>query len=77
MNKDLTIEDFYNVFWGDYVSKYIVTTEMIINNQEFIDEITYDMYRIYMNTEINISVLARMAESFFKNFRIYSPNVKI
>lgn len=69
----MTIEEFYSEFWGNKVSEYVVTTEMIIENQEFIDEITFEMYRMFLNADIPMNILARMTESFFKNMRIYKP----
>lgn len=77
MKREITIEEFYDMFWGENISEFIVTNEFISSNQEFIDEITYDMYRIYINSETTLNILSRITESMFKNLKVYNPNVKI
>lgn len=69
----MDVEQFYSVFWGEYVSKYVVPTDMMINNQEFFDELNYEMYQTHKMTGISLNQLARITESFIKNMIIYKP----
>lgn len=71
--EEKTIEEFYDLFWGEYVSRLVAPDTLLRDNQEFIDEITYDMYRLYSISKIDINILKRITESFIKNMRIYKP----
>lgn len=67
-------EDFYLELWGN-VSSQIVPEEFARYNSEFINAITFDMYRNYEMSGgmIDISVFRRNIVSIFfnlKNFKI-------
>lgn len=73
MEEEYTIEDFYADLWGQHVSEKVVPTQLIQTNQEFIDEITYELFRLHENAKIPLNILSRIAEAFIKNMRIYQP----
>lgn len=66
--------DFYLAIWGNIPSR-IVNEDYILNNREFIDNITYDLYRLYeMDETLSLRVIIRTVESFFFNLNKFKPN---
>lgn len=74
-----TYEDFFEEVW-DYVSQHIVDDDLWENHVEQFQEVTFDLYKIYSNTSMNLptgeviplvstKVYARIIESFVKNFK--------
>lgn len=77
MKQHMAYEDFYEQLWGN-ISARIVSEDYITNNQEFIDTITFDVYRLYeMDDSLTFSVVKRMVESFFFALFRYQPEVKV
>lgn len=68
--QELTYEEFYDLLWED-VSEKIVSTSYLDEFEDFISNLTFDMFRLYqMNNCLSIRLIARMVESFFfHNFR--------
>ena len=73
-----TYEDFFEEVW-DYVSSHIVTDDMWDKHEESFQELTFDLYAYYKNTNLTLptgdihtlvssKVYARIIESFVKNF---------
>ncbi len=73
--QELTYEEFYDLLWED-VSEKIVSTLYLDEYEDFINNLTFDMFRLYqMNNCLSIRLVARMAESFFfHNFRFKPGN---
>jgi len=71
--QELTYEEFYDLLWED-VSEKIVSTAYLDENEDFINSITFDMYRLFqMNYNITIRSLSRIIESFFFNLFRFDP----
>lgn len=66
---EYTIDEFFDLLWEE-VSDSIVPTLFLHKNQEFIDTITFDLYRIYSMTKgvTTIGQLARVVESIIGNY---------
>lgn len=65
----ITIEEFYDYLWEE-VSDSIVPTLFLHNNQEFINSVTFDLYRIHNMTNglITVRHLARIVESMMSHY---------
>ena len=68
--QELTYEEFYDLIWED-VSEKIVSTSYLDEYEDFVSNLTFDMYRLYqMNNCLTIRLISRIIESFFfHNFR--------
>jgi len=66
----VNIRRVYDLLWED-VSEKIVSTSYLDEYEDFISNLTFDMFRLYqMNNCLSIRLLSRMVESFFfHNFR--------
>jgi len=63
--QELSYEEFYDLLWED-VSEKIVSTLYLDEFEDFISNLTFDMFRLYqMNNCLTIRLISRMAESFF------------
>jgi hypothetical protein len=63
--QELTYEEFYDLLWED-VSEKIVSTLYLDEFEDFISNLTFDMFRLYqMNNCLTIRLISRMTESFF------------
>lgn len=71
--QELTYEEFYDLLWED-VSEKIVSTAYLDENEDFISNLTFDLFRLYqMNPVLTIRVMSRMTESFFFNTFRFQP----
>ena len=71
--QELTYEEFYDLLWED-VSEKIVSTSYLDEFEDFISNLTFDMFRLYqMNNCLTIRLVARMAESFFFHTFRFQP----
>ena len=71
--QELTYEEFYDLLWED-VSEKIVSTSYLDEFEDFISNLTFDMFRLYqMNSCLTIRLIARMAESFFFHTFRFQP----
>lgn len=60
-------EEFYNELWGK-ISSTIISEEFVLQNKEFVDTITFDLYRIYeMDGNISITLIRRILVSILFN----------
>lgn len=72
--QELTYEEFYDLLWED-VSEKIVSTAYLDEYDDYINNITFDMFRIYqMNSCLTIRLISRMVESFFFNKFRFKPS---
>ena len=71
----LGLSEFSESLWIN-VSQKIVTDSYIETYKDFIDEISYDMWKEYHNSEQELSILmfSRMVESFFFNLFHYESS---
>lgn len=61
----LTYNEFYEQLWGN-ISDNIVSEEFLNSNPEYIDALTFEMYRMYdMDETLQFTTLRRLTESFF------------
>lgn len=79
-NKDfqgkLDYEEFSDLLW-EAVCEKTVSTTYLDQNQDFINSLTFDFYRMFlMDQSISIRVLARLVEYFFFNFFKFDPEKK-
>jgi len=71
--QEITYEEFYDILWEN-VSEKIVSTMYLDENDDYINSITFDLYRLYqMNCGITIRIVGRMLESSFFNLFRYKP----
>jgi hypothetical protein len=77
--QELTYEEFYDLIWED-ISEKVVSTSYLDENDDYISNLTFDLYRLYqMNSPMTIRLIARMLESFFFNtfrFQPMTQNIK-
>jgi hypothetical protein len=74
--QDITYEEFYDLLWEN-VSENIVSTIYLDENDEYINSMTFDLYRLYqMNCGITIRVLGRILESSFFNMFRHKPRTE-
>jgi len=71
--QEITYEEFYDLLWEN-VSENIVSTKYLDENDDYISNMTFDLYRLFqMNGTMSIRALGRILESFFFNFFRYKP----
>ena len=70
-NNDVySIDDFYDIW--DNVSEDIISDEFWNSHQDFIRDITYELYRVELkNGKINIKVCAKRLEIMFSSLFKY------
>lgn len=67
-----TFEEFYEDLW-DYVSEKIVSTKYLDDYEEFIHNLSFDMYTLHLKGDVDIRILGKITEQFFFNlFRFNS-----
>ena len=65
----LTYNEFYEQLWGN-ISDNIVSEEFLNSIPEYIDALTFELYRMYdMDETLQFTTLRRLTESFF--FTLY------
>jgi hypothetical protein len=75
---DINLEEFVDLIWQDNVSEKVVSSAYYAENEDFILACTYDIYRLFQNSDITIRIIARMFESFFFNlFRYKGDNFDV
>ena len=61
----LTYNEFYEQLWGN-ISDNIVSEEFLNSNPEYIDALTFELYRMNdMDETLQFTTLRRLTESFF------------
>lgn len=81
----INIEGFIEETW-DYVSKYVVSDDYWELNNEFIREVTYELYELYRKSlirkqdgtiveRITTRECGRMLESFFSTLNKYQDKI--
>lgn len=74
MDKRYTdIEEFYDVFWTEYISQNAVSDGYMAIHNDLIWEITFQAYEIWRKSEASIGVVARIVESTILAFFNYNP----
>ena len=72
--QELTYEEFYDLVWED-VSEKIVSTSYLDEYEDFVSNLTFDMYRLYqMHNCLTIRLISRMVESFFFHTFRFQPS---
>lgn len=67
----LDYNDFYNDLWGN-ISASLISENFVLNNKELIENITFDMYRIYeMHGNIDLTVIRRIVVSILYQLKIF------
>lgn len=61
----LTYEEFRDLVWDSYISEKIVSTIYMNENDNFVNNITFDAFLLYLKTDIDVKIFAKMMESFF------------
>jgi len=69
----LNFHDFYDYIWEDEVLEIIVSTKYISENEDFIKQLTLDIYRLYEFSELPNSYFKKFIEIMFTNLFIYKP----
>lgn len=71
--QELTYEEFYDLLWED-VSEKIVSTSYLDENEDFVSNMSFDLYRAYqMNSVLTIRTLSRITEAYFFNLFRFQP----
>ena len=74
--QELSYEEFYDLLWED-VSEKIVSTSYLDKFEDFTNNLTFDMYRLYqMNSCLTIRLISRMVESFFFHTFRFQPGTQ-
>ena len=75
----VTFEEFREEIWDTYVSEKIVSTSYMNENEGFINELTFDTYRLYLqSTCMDMKVFGKLFEIFFFNlFKFKAGNVNL
>lgn len=74
-----SLEQFREMIWDDYISEFTISTPFIEKNREFLDEVTFDVYRLFRMhkgdiEEKDIVIMSRILESFIINSFRYRPD---
>lgn len=75
MNK-LNFHEFYEYIWEDDVLEIIVSTQYISQNEDFIRQLTLDIYRLYELSDSPPSHSKKFIEIMFSNLFAFSPRTK-
>lgn len=68
----LKFEEFNEELW-DYVSEKIVSNKYLDDHQEFIENLTFDLYTLHLKGEIELKIIGKFTEIYFFNlFRFQS-----
>ena len=71
---DTDIEDFYEIFWTEYITSDIVSDAYMSIHEEFIWEITFNAYELWRkDPDITVKIVARLTESYLKTMFNYLP----
>lgn len=70
----MELKDFENYFWG-YMESSVSEDQRYLSNKDFLDAVCYDCYRIYLQSDISIDVVCKMAENVFYNIKRYNPDL--
>lgn len=66
-------EDFKVYFW-QYIDDSIVSpNDKYINNKDFCDSVCFDCFRVYKQSNINIDIVCKMAESVLFSVYRFKP----
>ena len=75
MNK-LNFHEFYEYIWEDDVLEIIVSTQYISQNEDFIRQLTLDVYRLYELSDAPPSHSKKFIEIMFSNMFAFNPRTK-
>lgn len=60
-------DDFFDQIWGG-ISAKVVSPDFMIENREYVENLTYDIYRIYdLDNNVSFKTLRKMLEYFLQN----------
>ncbi len=74
MTHDLEYSEFFVELWSG-IDGRIVSEEYMARNDDFINSLTFDLYRLSLMTKnMDIAVVRRIVESTFSNLSRFRPN---
>lgn len=72
MNK-LNFHEFYEYIWDDEILAIVVSTKYIDENEDFIRQLTLDVYRLYELSDYPPSFCRKSVEIMFTNLFAFKP----
>lgn len=72
-NKNIDIEEFYEIFWTEYISENVISDGYLAIHCDLIWEITYNSYELWRKTDVKLSVIARSVEGVLLSIFKYEP----
>ncbi len=70
----LDYNDFYDDLWGN-IHASLINEDFVIKNKEFVDTVTFDLYRIYeMDGNIQINLIRRILVSILQHSKTFKIN---
>ena len=69
-------DKFRHILWSEYISEKIVSDTYIEKNEDFIRELTFDAYKMYLAGGITLKIAGKMFESFFDNMFRFKPTTE-
>jgi len=74
----VTFEEFRDEIWDTFVSDKVVSCQYMAENEEFINSLTYDAYRLYTRSNVEIKIFGKTFEILFFNlFKFKGANYNI
>lgn len=71
----ITYEEFYDEIWGN-ISANLVSEDYLSLNTEFIDHVTFDMYRFWsMDSNLSIIAVRKLIESMLFSMFRFKPDL--
>lgn len=71
----MELQEFSDYFWA-YQNKNIISLKDInIDNRDFCEMVCFDFYRMYMQSNIDIDVICKIAENVFFAIKRYNPQL--
>lgn len=74
MNK-LNFHDFYNYLWQDEILEIVIPNSYLDKNDEFIKNLSLDLFRFYELSDIPPQYIKKLVELFFTNTFIFKPKI--
>lgn len=71
----LDYDDFFRYIWEDEYLEEIISTRFLDEEQDFIRNMTRELYRQYDFGDVSSRHIKKMIEIIFVNFAIFEPKV--
>jgi hypothetical protein len=69
-------DTFRSTLWSDFISDRVVSDMYIYKNEDFVREITFDAYKMYIKGGVDLKIIGKFFESFFDNMFRFSPTTE-